>query len=149
MTIQKIRRGERGASMVEFVLSFTIVLFLIFSMFEMIMLFYSYSTLTDAAKEGVRYAIVHGSNNPTNVSDIQSRVQQVANLSLHDVSGMTITVIYYKDDGTAYSPAITNTATIDPPGMVQVTVSYPYVPYLNLPWPMPTIQASAQGRIAN
>ncbi len=154
MNLRRSRRGQRGASMVEFVLSFTVVIFLIFSMFEMIMLFYSYSTLTDAAKEGVRYAIVHGHNNPTDVSNVQTAVQNFANLSLHDVSGMTVTVRYYKDDGTIYTESdgttpITNSGVVRSPGRVSVTVSYPYIPYLNLPWGMPTIHASAQGRITN
>jgi len=139
--------------MVEFVLSFTVVIFLVFWMFEMIMIMYTYSTLTDAAKEGVRYAIVHGSNNPTTVSSVVDRVQTFANASGHDVSGITIDVKYFKSDGTEYTDTggapLTSTSAVDSPDRVTVTVAYPFVPYINLPWAVPTIHATAQGRIAN
>lgn len=154
MILRKLNKNkERGATMIEFVLSFAMVIFLVFWMFEMIMVLYTYSTLTDAAKEGVRYAIVHGSNNPVNVSDVQARVTTFTNMSLHDTTAMTVNVAYYKDDGTQYTGAgggpLSSTSAIDPPARVSVTVSYPFVPYINLPWAMPTIYATAQGRIAN
>jgi hypothetical protein len=46
--------------MVEFVLVITFVFLLFVSILQMILLMYAYNTLADAAKEGVRYAIVHG-----------------------------------------------------------------------------------------
>lgn len=138
-------RKQRGASQVEFVVSFLVVVFLVFWMFELIMVMYTYSTLTDAAKEGVRYAIVHGSRNGNGsgpgtsdpgAANVQGVVTTFANISLHDVSAMTVTVTY--PDGDAISPS-----------RVIVNVSYPYVPYITLPWTVPTINASAAGRIAN
>lgn len=147
------QRSERGASLIEFAMSFAVVIFLIFWMFEMIMVMYTYSTLTDAAKEGVRYAIVHGSNNPTTVTAVKDRVQTFANLSLHDLSGMTVDVEYFKADGTQYTDAggapLTSTGAVTPPDRVSVTVAYPFIPYIHLPWTAPTIHATAQGRVAN
>ena len=46
--------------MVEFVLVITVVFIVFVSMVQMILLMHAYNTLADAAKEGVRYAIVHG-----------------------------------------------------------------------------------------
>ena len=55
------RKSQRGAAQVEFALSILMVVFLMFWVFEMVMVVYTYSVLSDAAKEGVRYAIVRGS----------------------------------------------------------------------------------------
>jgi hypothetical protein len=46
--------------MVEFALVVTFVFLLFVSILQTILFMYAYNTLADAAKEGVRYAIVHG-----------------------------------------------------------------------------------------
>src|SRR5438094_10518401 len=56
-------RADRGAAEVEFVLSILTVLFVMFWTWEVVMAVYTYSVIADAAREGVRYAIVHGSKN--------------------------------------------------------------------------------------
>src|SRR5437868_14832742 len=61
------RRKQRGQSLVEFALTILFIFLLFIGMLEMIFLMYAYNTLADAAKEGVRYAIVHGTGN-TNCS---------------------------------------------------------------------------------
>ena len=53
--------------MVEFALVIVFVFIVFISMLQMILLMYAYNTLADAAKEGIRYAIVHGTGN-TNCS---------------------------------------------------------------------------------
>ena len=53
--------------MVEFMLVIVFIFVLFVSLVQVIMLMYAYNTLADAAKEGVRYAIVHGTGN-TNCS---------------------------------------------------------------------------------
>ena len=119
----------------------------------MIMLIYTYNTLADAAKEGVRYAIVHGcgfgsgncsgtctfTGTPSTCSDsgadnVKSWSKKFAAASLHDTSAMTFNVTY--PDGSS-----------DPPNRVQVTASYNYQPFFGLGWPTVTVRASAQGRI--
>lgn len=144
---------QRGAGLIEFALSFAVILFLVFWMFEMIMILYTYSTLTDAAKEGVRYAIVHGTNNPTTVTAVKGKVQQYADISLHDTTAMTVNVQYFKADGTEHSDAggapLTSTSPVKPPDRVAITLTYPFIPYINVPWAVPTIHATAQGRVAN
>jgi len=134
--------------MVEFLLSILLVMFVIFWTFEMAMMIYTYNVLADAAKEGVRYAIVHGSENgissgpssgmgsncATNVSAVQTVVINYAKASFHDVSAMTVTVCYL--DGSNQSP-----------NRIRVTVGYAYLPYIKLGWSPPTIRAAAEGRI--
>ncbi len=142
------RRKDRGAVQIEFILSILVILFIMFAMWELIMIVHTMNVLSDAAKEGVRYAIVHGSHNtncsgpapPPECTDpdatgtrVAAVVLDYAKYSLHDVSGITVSVTY--PDG----------ANI-PPNRVRVTVAYDFVPYtaLNL---RPTLHAAAEGRI--
>ncbi len=51
---------QAGQAMVEFALVITFVFLLFVAILQLILLMHAYNTLADAAKEGVRYAIVHG-----------------------------------------------------------------------------------------
>jgi len=152
---------ERGQALIEF--SFVIIFWvlLIVGIFEIILFMHTYNVLADSAKEGVRYAIVHGTNNaapcgPVTCSDVTGPaappgsipgygsgygvVKTYAQYSLHSTSGMTVTVNYPGGSGT---PA---NAT---PNLVQVVVSYPYQPIFGLGWPTVMVNAAAEGRIMN
>jgi Flp pilus assembly protein TadG len=144
-----MRRGQDGQAMLEFLLSFMVVMVFIFFCFEMIMVLYSYNVLANAAKEGVRYAVVNGSNSgspagpssgtsadcSTNITAVTNVVKNYAGLSFHNTSAMTVNVCYLDGNNVA-------------PSRVQVTIHYPYVPYFKLPL-TPTINAAAEGRIVN
>lgn len=143
------RRNARGAVQIEFILSILTVLFLIFGMWELIMIMHTMNVLSDAAKEGVRYAIVHGGGGSTNCSGpnpppectspdpaaarVASVVRDYAKYTLHDISAISISVTY--PDGQIIAP-----------NRVRVEVAYAFVPYtaLNL---RPTLHAAAEGRI--
>ena len=56
---------SRGQAQVEFILSILFVMLFTFGMLEMVLLVYTYNVLADSAKEGVRYAIVHGTHSAT------------------------------------------------------------------------------------
>jgi hypothetical protein len=129
---------------------------------EMVMFLYAYNVLADSAKEGVRYAIVHGSRNsipsgPTcPCGDIDGGpaplgtrpgygsgygvVRTYAQLSGHYVTGtaMTVTVTY---------PDTANPPANQTPNRVRVVVSYPYKAFFGLGWPTVTVRAAAEGRI--
>ena len=140
---------EEGQAQVEFALSIMVVLFMVFFSWELLMAMYTASVMANAAKEGVRYAIVHGSNsslcsgpNPSNpcASDpagdvVVNTVKAYAKASLHNTDAISVTVSY--PDGNN-----------DPPSRVTVTVRYSYVPYINLPF-TPTMTTKAAGRIVN
>ncbi len=139
--------SRRGQAVIEFLLSILMVLLLVFMMFEAALMVYTYNVLGDAAKEGVRYAIVHGCDVATpsgtcgaggggdpGGANVQSVVTQYAAYSFHDISGMTVSVTY--PDGAA------NAAD-----RVRVTVSYPYRPLINFGWPAIEVNAVAEGRI--
>jgi Flp pilus assembly protein TadG len=146
----KQRIGEQGQALVEFALTAVLTMLLIVGIIEMSMLIYTYSVVANAAKEGVRYAIVHGTHNsspagptcPCSAIDGVAGtgvVKTYAQLSFHDTSAMTVTVTY---------PDTANPPANQSPNRVQVQVSYPYQPFFGLGWPSVTVSANAEGRIA-
>jgi Flp pilus assembly protein TadG len=164
----KIRvRPERGQTTIEFALVVIFLFVLVLSIVEMTFFVSTYNVLADSAKEGVRYAIVHGKNNsqpsgPTcPCADIDGPpappgtipgygsgygvVKTFAQYSLHDVTGtkLTVTVTYGPADTVAVTP-LNKT-----PNRVQVVVAYPYKPFFGLGWPTVTVNAAAEGRIMN
>ena len=138
--------ASEGQAQVEFLLSILFVLLLIFGIFELIMLLYTYSVLADSAKEGVRYAIVHGSESssatgptcPCSAIDGVAGtgvVKTYARYSFHDTTQMIVTVAY---------PDLKNTV----PSRVRVVVSYPYQWLFGFSWGAVTVNAASEGRIA-
>ena len=141
--------SQIGQAMIEFLLSLLVLMIFVLACFETIMLIYSYNVLAEAAKEGVRFAVVNGANSgtpagpttgttsdcSTNVTPVKTVVKTYAGLTFHDTSAMTVNVCYLDGNNTA-------------PSRVQVTLQYAYVPYFKVPL-TPTIYAAAQGRIVN
>ncbi len=144
-------KSQRGQSAVEFGLMITILVFLLVGMLELTMFVYTYSVLADSAKEGVRYAIVHGastsdllSGTPSGASwpacttpatgSLLTTVQTYAVASLHSTSSMNVYACY--PDGTN-----------KPGSAVQVSVNYLYQPLFGLGWPKVNVSASSAGRI--
>jgi Flp pilus assembly protein TadG len=129
---------ERGQGSIEFALTIGFLVILLVSMLEMSIFLYNYAVLTDAAKEGVRYAIVHGASgtNPSSGGSAQGVVNTVkayAAASLHSTSGMVVNVTYATDN--------------NPGSEVEVKVSYVYQPLFLTNWAAITISANSAGRI--
>ena len=57
--IRKIRRGERGSTLVEFAIGATVFLTVMFAVIEFGRALWTHNALADAARRGVRYAVVH------------------------------------------------------------------------------------------
>ena len=75
------RDRRRGASMVEFALAFLLFIGLIFATFDLGGAVWSYTSVTHAAKQAVRYATIHGAENRVyengeDVTDI--RIEEIA-----------------------------------------------------------------------
>jgi Flp pilus assembly protein TadG len=138
--------GEEGQATLEMVVSLTVIFSLVFWLFELCMFTYTCSVLNDAAQEGVRYAIMHGTDssacsgpdtvctNQAPYSNVQAVVTAAASASLHNTSAMTVTVSY----------ANSTAATGNP---VAVRVAYTYVPYLNFPGLANALTFTSQGQI--
>lgn len=125
-------RRQRGQSLVETALMIVLIFMVVFWIFELGWLMYTYSVMANAANEGVRYAIVHSGGD---AGGTQARVKSFAGTSLHDVSAISTAVTF--PDGSAA-----------PPNRVRVIVTYAYVPFLSqfLPAP-PTMNTYAEGRM--
>src|ERR1019366_3422011 len=137
------RRRARGQAQVEFALVIVFLMILILSMLELLTLMHTYNVLADAAKEGLRYAIVHGTQNSTpspptgqtaclpadidapaappgtlpGYGSVYGVVKTYVQYSLHDMTGITVAVTY---------PDTANPPANQAPNRVQVVVAYPY-----------------------
>jgi Flp pilus assembly protein TadG len=133
-------RSEEGSSMVEMALSIVVLLTVIFGVFEICLALYTYHFISDAAREGSRFAIVRGSTcqspgyqcNAT-PAQIQTYVQGLGFPGINP-SAMTVTTSW-----AAYANSTCITATCNDPGnQVTVTVNYkfplaiPFIPSTNL-----------------
>jgi Flp pilus assembly protein TadG len=141
---------RRGQAAVEFALTIVFVMILILAAIELTVMIYTYSVLADAAKEGVRYAIVHGTGvgagncsghggsgvtcTDSGASNVTATVSKYTALSFHDPTAMIVTPSY---------PDASSVA----PNRVRVTVAYNYQPIFGLGWPTMTVNAAAEGRI--
>ena len=167
------RRRQTGQAMVEFMLVIVVVLIVFVSMVQMILLMHAYNTLADSAKEGVRFAIVHGTgfgsgcsgpgsvnltpsvscsdtstNCANNCDSVVKAVTNFASVSFQSVSPSSVAVSYNPSGANASNPNFGG-ACSQPGCLVRVTVSYTYTPLFNLGWPNFTLNAAADGIIAN
>jgi Flp pilus assembly protein TadG len=131
---------QRGAISIEFALTILVIMFVTFWVIEFCMLFYTYTVISDAAKEGVRYAIVNASDyvsgDCVTTNNTAQKVHQYVGLTFHQTSSVNICVSYPDGDP--------NTT---PLARVLINVTYSYIPYFKLPGWNPTVTASAAGRV--
>ncbi len=162
MALERIRVGSRawrgdcrGQTMVEFAFAILFLLVFILGIIELIMYVYTYNALANSAKEGVRYAIVHGVNNnspsgpscTTSCTDINAVVRNYASLSFHDASMVSVCTDYNPPVNCGGGSTGANGADCnDSPCAVQVSVSYPYQPFF-FSWPTVNVTGTATGRI--
>jgi len=122
---------QRGQSLLETALMIVVIFTVVFWIFELGWLMYTYSVMADAANEGVRYAIVHSGADPSGTT---SKVKAFAGTSLHNVSGISVAVSHPDGDYV-------------PPHRVSVRVTYTYVPWLQGFINTPTMKTYAEGRM--
>jgi len=139
-------RDERGAAAIETALGLMLILTCMLGIIECCLMVYTYSVYTDAAREGARYATLHGLDStscsgpsagcadPT-AANVISYVKTYASTYTAQTSSLSVTVSYPDAGGCAT------------PSRVIVTVAYVYKPLFKLPGMAPSFQASSQGRI--
>jgi len=130
------RKLQRGFAMVEAALASTTALALLFGIFEFGQAVWQYNLVAHAAREGTRYAIVHGANSSTPATS-DTITAKVKNQSLGlDPSKLSVTVTWINNNR--------------PGSAVKVAVSYPvtfmgpYVPNGNF-----TVKSTSQMIIEN
>jgi Flp pilus assembly protein TadG len=122
---------ENGGSLLETALVIPVIFTVVFWVFELSWLMFTYAVLANAANEGVRYSIVHSGGDPAGT---QTTVAAFAATTLHNMSAMSTSVTF--PDGNASAP-----------NRVRVTVTYTYVPYLSHFINTPTVHTYAEGRM--
>jgi len=151
------RTRERGQTAIEFLFTALFVMLFVLGFLELVMLVFSYNVLADSAKEGVRFAVVHGTgtgstalgcNGPGDPKDVtktcdgtaagvKAAVRNYANHSGQSIATADITVTYADPGGGA---------TCSTPGCsVEVQVSHAYRSFFGLGWPTVTMHATSEG----
>ncbi len=125
------RSDDRGQSLVEFALLLPLMLLIITGLFDLARAVWQENTLAYAAREGTRYAIVHGSAgsppaNPTAMSPctdpvICTNIPAVVRGAAVGVPNVTVVVTYYPYQGSTVLCADRNCR-------VAVDASAPFVP---------------------
>ena len=127
--------GEEGATVMEMALSMIVLLTILFGLIEMCLALYTYHYVSDAAREGTRYAIVHGATCTVSgvsctvtASQIQTYVQNLGYPGI-TTSAMTVTTTYsaYPAGGTCVAAGCNG-----PGDLVTVTAQYKFP--LNIPF---------------
>ena len=141
--------GEQGGTLAEFAVSSTILIAIVFGIYEVSSALYSYAYISDAAREGTRYAIVRGaactgfsecSSTPVGATSAQVEAY-VKSLRYPAIASNNLTVTTtWPSTGSACTPI---TSPYNNPGnLVKVVVAYKYP--LSIPFvPLTTINMSS------
>lgn len=107
----KSRNKQRGATLVEFSIAVTVFLMTMFAVLEFGRVLWTHNALTDAARKGARYAVLHRAD----------EVDDVKNVVVYgDPAGGTKPVV--ENLSTANVQVVYNNFTLDG-GTVQVTIT--------------------------
>jgi Flp pilus assembly protein TadG len=97
-------RGNRGQSLVEFAITFSILIGFVFAFIEVCLMFYTFYMISESAREGSRYAAMHGSACQTAAlasctASASAINMYVAQLGYPNLGGGTMTVNTTFPDG--------------------------------------------------
>jgi Flp pilus assembly protein TadG len=124
-----IVRGENGETLVAFAVTLPILLSFLFGMVQVCLVFYTYEWISEAAREGTRYAMVHGStcessggvsctvSGTSGAGSFLSVNSYVSAFGLPNLGGGTMNVVTTYPDGDEVPPHRV---------MVNVTYTFPY-----------------------
>lgn len=132
MNLRSVKRAladSRGQNLIEFGLSALMLILLIFGVFEVSRVLFVYTTVADAAKAGVRYAIVRGEDAPATVSQIQTEVQDYLSAAPMNtaIPPVSINVCY---GGATITKGVCSGGSNAKGSTVTVSVVYPYDPWV-------------------
>jgi Flp pilus assembly protein TadG len=124
--LKELRTSDHGGTLIESAMSLTILFAMLFCFMEICLAFYSRVVIAECAREGARYAMVHGAtcptaSNPTCEATASEVNAYVTALAWPNLAGGTLTV------ATTYS---NGTEAVGSP--VQVKVTYVLTP--NMPF---------------
>jgi len=135
---------DRGTVAIETSVGFMLMMAMLLGIMECSVMGYTYAVLEESAREGVRYAIVHGTDSsscsgPSTGCDATAQnviddVKAYANTFAGTLSGISVSVTY--PDG-----ASTGTSR------VKVSITQTYVSVFHIPGISQTLTVSSTGRI--
>lgn len=121
--------------MIEFTFIAVTLFMILLTMFELDRMALVSTAIADSARAGVRYAIVHGSDNAVTTAQVQTVIKNFASSGVLDTSKLNVT-------GPTYTP---NT---NPGSKVDITVKYVYDPFTSY-FPLSvTLGTTSEGIIA-
>ena len=108
------RSGQRGASLLEFALAFLVFFAALYGIMEFGRIVSSYNILAGAAREGARYAMVHGSasGSAASSSDVQTVVRRWA-IGL-DRNSVDVTTTWSSGNAPGDNVKVTASYTVTP-----------------------------------
>ena len=151
---------EDGRSVVEFALACAVLFGMLFGIVYFSMMLYTYHYISEAAREGSRYAIVRGStchaNTPglTNCgttgitnTQLQTYVQDLGYPGIDAANRMTVNTTWYTPSASLSSPTVCTTGTCNAPGnIVKVQVIYAFP--LSIPfWSKKTLNLTSTSQM--
>jgi Flp pilus assembly protein TadG len=165
MNLKTTSRGilrEEGATTVEMALSSIVMLAVLFGIMEINFAFYAYQYVSDAVREGTRYAIVRGSTSCTNTPDLTNCDATAAQIQAYitglsypgiDSTKLNSSIIWLKASTTQPTSTQPTTWTscgvtiCNAPGnAVQVTVTYTF-PMSILYWKATTLNITSTSQM--
>jgi Flp pilus assembly protein TadG len=146
-------RGEEGATLVEFALSTAILFVMLFGIIGCCLALYAFNFVSDAAREGTRWAVVRGGSCSAldhcgaASSDVQTYVQSLGYPGM-TAGNLTATATWWSASAAAPTTwsACSGSGCNVPGNAVQVLVTYTYpfnVPY----WKITTISISSKSQM--
>lgn len=122
LTSENIQRHRRrGATIVEFALTFMLFFVMVLALMELGRGMWTYATIAHASRQAGRYCMIRGSENPTTLTAIREVVEK--HCSGLNTSALTISC--------AWRSPVEDVSTADPADVergdiVEVRVSYPF-----------------------
>jgi hypothetical protein len=152
--MKKNRTGEQGATMAEFAIIAVVFFMIIFGIIEFGRLFYTHNALTDAARRGARYAVLHRRTDIDCVKQVvvfgESNVNPITCIETGPplINGLTTTnvIVTYPADPDDYGTNL-GTATVEITNYT-FNLSIPFARQtLTMPKYVTTLTAESAGRI--
>lgn len=145
-------RSESGQTMIEFAITLGVLLTAVFTLMELCIVFYTYATVSECAREGARWAIVRGSSCKTNgttgagascTASATTINNYVTSLKYPNPGGGTMTATTsFSADGITF----TTTGNNAPTDIVRVQVTYSFP--IRMPFvPKNSLSLSAQSQM--
>jgi Flp pilus assembly protein TadG len=133
---------RRGQTLVEFSLSAFMLIMLLMGVVEICRIILVYTTIANASRAGVRYAIVHGTHNPPTTS-VTNVVNSYLGVGSVNTGTVTVNVEYLGAPGCTGLGCIAGCT--NPGCAVTVTVNYPYNPLFSY-FPITTLHLASKSQ---